>query len=421
MAILKNLSEPNETHLGLSKGRSQGNAVGDKLAEKFWEELSGSRAAQSGLITDLEDTALLIENVREDRISDVTTCLIRTQLIEYTQAACEYYGIPTRAGSYAGSEWEPLRGQWIDRSHDLPIAAGIPLLLVPKEIVRRKLHLDPGEYYRHHVLNFLWREELARVSSLAITARGRRRPAISKGAVEDKYRGMFDSGRTNPGVEKRINTWYSERNPEALSDFKEQKSANPARPMTNEEISETSGASIDELQEHLDLVLSTPTGKPAADLYHRRVEALLSALFYPDMIHPRREVKINDGRKRIDITYTNAARSGFFHWLAMNYPAANIVVECKNYSKPIGNPEYDQLLGRFSPSRGKVGLLLFRGYVDKANVRASCRDAANNSQGWILALDDADLKALVEEAVNPPTGSFGHLHRLFNELLGFNS
>jgi hypothetical protein len=104
----------------------------------------------------------------------------------------------------------------------------------------------------------------------------------------------------------------------------------------------------------------------------------------------------------------------------MNHPAANIVVECKNYTKPIGNPEYDQLSGRFSPSRGRVGLLVYRGYADKERVQASCQATANDDRGWILALDDDDLTKLVDEQQEDRTESFGHLHDLFRRLCGFS-
>ena len=42
------------------------------------------------------------------------------------------------------------------------------------------------------------------------------------------------------------------------------------------------------------------------------VEELLTALFYPALTDPRIEHPIHEGRKRIDITYTNNARQGFF-------------------------------------------------------------------------------------------------------------
>lgn len=83
--------------------------------------------------------------------------------------------------------------------------------------------------------------------------------------------------------------------------------------------------------------------------YHRAVEALLSALFYPSLAYPDVEQEIHEGRKRIDISYMNIAQRGFFHWVADHYSAPHIYVECKNYKGDPANPELDQLAGRFRP------------------------------------------------------------------------
>src|SRR5690349_2258740 len=66
--LLGGLSEDNSTRLGYSL-RARGSGVGPGLAARFYTELSTSRAFASGLITDIEDTALLVEGVREDRVS----------------------------------------------------------------------------------------------------------------------------------------------------------------------------------------------------------------------------------------------------------------------------------------------------------------------------------------------------------------
>jgi hypothetical protein len=58
------LSEPDETHLGWSKGASRGRGVGDRRAGLIIASLEESRAARTGLLQDLEDTALFI---RADR------------------------------------------------------------------------------------------------------------------------------------------------------------------------------------------------------------------------------------------------------------------------------------------------------------------------------------------------------------------
>lgn len=72
----------------------------------------------------------------------------------------------------------------------------------------------------------------------------------------------------------------------------------------------------------------------------------LGYIFENDLIHPQKEFEIHEGRKRIDILYTNTERKGsFFSDLAAikQIPSAYIMVECKNYSSEIKNPELDQM------------------------------------------------------------------------------
>jgi hypothetical protein len=106
--------------------------------------------------------------------------------------------------------------------------------------------------------------------------------------------------------------------------------------------------------------------------------------------------EIHGGRKRIDITYTNMANMGFFRWLATRYAAAHIFVECKNYGRAVGNPELDQLAGRFSPTRGQFGLLVCRHFDDKELFMQRCRDTALDERGFIIPVDDEDLGKLVK-------------------------
>src|SRR5680860_424485 len=43
------------------------------------------------------------------------------------------------------------------------------------------------------------------------------------------------------------------------------------------------------------------------------------------------------------------AAQGFFRWLVDHHTAARVIVERKNYSREVANPELDQLTGRFGP------------------------------------------------------------------------
>jgi hypothetical protein len=93
-------------------------------------------------------------------------------------------------------------------------------------------------------------------------------------------------------------------------------------------------------------------------------------------------------------------------------------LECKNYGSEISNPEIDQIAMRFSPARGQLGLLCYRGFGDKQAVVNRCRDAAQDGHDYVIALDDDDLRQLVEARSNSQDDvTFRYLGDRFAELL----
>ena len=114
----------------------------------------------------------------------------------------------------------------------------------------------------------------------------------------------------------------------------------------------------------------------------------------------------------------NNSSAGFFNWLHKHYPSAHIFIECKNYGKEIENPEFDQLAGRFSPSRGQVGLLICRSVANLDKVTASCIDTCNDNRGYIIVITDDDLKAIVAEYISSNGGSeYPLLRSKFKQLV----
>ena len=142
--------------------------------------------------------------------------------------------------------------------------------------------------------------------------------------------------------------------------------------------------------------------------------------YYILLDNPKLEERIFSGRKRIDIDYENQATRGFFNWLhaVHGVHCSLIAVECKNYTEDPANPEFDQLLGRFTVQRGPVGILCYRTSADKPKIVQRCRDAVLGGQGYILPLDDEDLKALVAERKQLADGQdFVFLHARFREII----
>ena len=382
--LLQVLKEPDETHLGLSKRESRGRGLGSKHAAQIWHAFARSKAADSGLLTDLEDTVLLIRGISVDMVSDITTNIIRGPLIEFTQGACKSYGIPLCTDVASGPIWNPKSRDWETRYVDLPTTDDEKLLLVPKSIVRVDMDYDVEKYFRHYILDRLQQVEMRSSSSLVhVLKNGKVR--VTKIDLEEKY-----------GRGKAVILEQTLKNPELLAKYKT-KLQRPSAPLSHRrlaDIQETSPPNWDAL---LSSVLSVKPGLEDAVRYEDAVEALLSALFYPVLDNPNIQRPLNDGRKRVDITYTNMASRGFFEWLAVHYPAAHVFVECKNYGRKLGNPELDQLAGRFSKSKGAFGMIVCRSLRDRKRFEASCRDTAKDSKGYIVVLDDDDLEVLTKQ------------------------
>lgn len=123
----------------------------------------------------------------------------------------------------------------------------------------------------------------------------------------------------------------------------------------------------------------------------------LEFIFYPNLVNPRKEQPIHEGRKRIDIAYTNAAEHGLFRRVHAyhNITCIMVMVECKNFTSDPANPELDQLQGRFGANRGRLGIIVARRFVDRELFIARCRDTARDGRGYIIPLVDQDIIRLL--------------------------
>lgn len=406
--LLNQLHEPNETRLGLSRGTPAGHALGPELAGRVRLALERSEAVKTGLLTDLEDTILMIEGIRNDLISDITTNVIREPLIRYTQHACDDLGIPMEDNIYPGGPlWDPGTEDWYQRYVTLPVIGRKPLLLVPKVIVRKKMDYDADEYYDNYIIPLLRELEIEANSDLVTIIKKRDEPHVTKKDLVARY-----------GRGKAINEAMTRAYPQLLDSYRKDKSRHVHPPISHDDMAGLTGTAPPDFDALLAAVVAVKPGKTGATAYHRAVEALLTPLFYPWLTMPDREVKINAGRKRIDITYVNAASAGFFDWLARRYDAPYVVIECKNYAGDPANPGLDQLAGRFSPRRGNFGLLVCRSIEDKSLFAARCRDTADADNGYIIALDDDDLATLVKaRKENDNPGALRLLRKRFTALV----
>src|SRR5947207_16016602 len=108
---MSNLSDPNVTRLVLSFVRLQGAEIGNMQAEDLIESLARSSAVRTGSLNSLEECELMVEGIGRDKISDLTTNIIRQKLAIYTEEQCDLHGIATTQLPLP-PYYDPLSHQW---------------------------------------------------------------------------------------------------------------------------------------------------------------------------------------------------------------------------------------------------------------------------------------------------------------------
>jgi len=385
-ALFSYLHEPNETRLGLSRGKPRGNGIGDGDANKLFVSIKTSKAVKSGLVEDLEDFKFFIPGIGKDKISDMSTNIIRRHLLDYTKAQCLLWNIPLTKNINVGHWWDRKSCKWTTHHDDCLVIKDKLTLLVPKGVVSFSKHTTANKYFDKFVLEFLQNEHI-RINSNFVQHRIDGTPYVTKKDLKEKA----------VTYSKEYLLEFSEKHPSVFNDYKDWVK-NTSFPLQNEEIIEDLDRVkiVNYLSEKL---YKTMPGNENATAYHRLTVGILELLLYPNISAPSVEHEVNSGRKRIDILFENSAENGFFYNLHIihKYPCGYIPVECKNYKKDINNPELDQLSGRFSPNKGKFGLLLCRAINDENLFMERCADNLKDDRGLIIPITDRDLLSSLEK------------------------
>lgn len=370
------LTEPNATCLGMSKGKPRGRGVGRGDTDDIFVSFASSKAARTGLIQDLEDNVLFVEGFGKDKLSDMTTNIIRNHLIEYTQQQCKLHGITMQTDVPTGFYWNRRSLDWEQDRDEMLVIDSRVILFVPKGVVSFSNGYTPEKYYNHFVLNFMQNDHL-RINSALVQKRKDGRKFVTKKDLKER----------NP-LTKDFLAEFSKRNPQVLREFK---SSVITTSLSNNDITDINMREVGAyLIQQLGLI---EAGSNGATGYHRLISGILELIFYPHLIYPTLEQEIHSGRKRIDIKFDNAAVEGIFFRFSnnMNLPCQYIMVECKNYSSDPTNPELDQLSGRFGPNRGVVGFLLCRTIDNMDRFIERCRDTFRDNRGLIIPIVDSDI------------------------------
>lgn len=380
-ALINALHEVDEVALGYSSSMPKGRGIGPIQAKDIQEAFETSQAAKSGDIKDIADCALMIPGINRDKISDITANILKKPLIEFTQEQCKKYGIPTKRVPVNNAfDYETL--SFTSFFSELPVINNMPKILLPISSVRRDPQLSKDKYYRNFVLEFLRAEHEHAGDSLATILRN--------GRVVVR---IVDLKKKFP-LSTDFLYQFSKQNPSVLDKFKAElrrTSMNKETPTLNP------NKKVLSAKDRSDILANIKTGNDEANNFHKISFDNLIQILGIRVSNPDSEVKINNGRKRIDIVFNNVDNIGFFNQLNQihHIKCPKIFVECKNYGKELGNPEIDQLQGRFNERRGQFGILLCRSIQDKLILIQRCRDIMQDSKGYIIVLEDKDIVSLL--------------------------
>ena len=149
-------------------------------AGQLFAALQGSTAVQTGFLRSLEECELMIEGIARDKLSDLTTNVIRGHLADYTRHQCALFDIP-------------VPGQLLCRRVSIatPAYGKAVISMCQYGRVRRSFSFrrcwfgsDPayeaGDYYNNYVLEYLQAEALNAASALVQTLKNGRRVVRKK-------------------------------------------------------------------------------------------------------------------------------------------------------------------------------------------------------------------------------------------------
>lgn len=378
--LCSHLGEINETHLGLSKEKSQGKGVGPVSTIKIFEGLKNSQALEDGVLKNIEDLRILVYGFDKDMLSDMLTNILKKHLLDYTIRQCELLNIPLTQDVPSGFFWDDKTYSWKTEYTRRLVIDNKPVLLIPKKIVSFSTEGSSSKYRQHFVLNFLQEENIRNETSLVQRRKKTKELFVTKS----------DIIKTEPNMNKDYLSNFTMKHPEVLEEFKKKALTN-SKPLEGNIMENINPSDICEILSNK--LINIPCGTKHASAFHDLMIGIFEFLLYPKLVNPTKELGINDRRKRIDISFTNISEHGFFTYVPtkVNIPCPLVFIECKNYKDDVKNEELDQLIGRFSTKRGRLGILSCRKIEDEKLFINRCIDTFKDDNGLIIPITDKDI------------------------------
>ena len=221
-ALLQHTRERNEARLGYGNGRNGKGRTPEEM-KRILADLH--TLINNGIHMESPiDLSLFLYNFAEDCMSDMLVNILYKDLSEFTLQQCTKYGIetcPSKNDRYywdtRTSSWQLYTGNWLQ-------VDGKPLILMPKQIMRKRFYYNTAQYFSSMIVSRLQADQTEYIEGKKVKPH---KKDITKTELEH-FGSMLAAVRH-----------HTLRNPAYLSDHhKQMESAYTGRGMSDDELDE---------------------------------------------------------------------------------------------------------------------------------------------------------------------------------------
>jgi hypothetical protein len=353
--ILIELSECNEIGLGNSKTR-QGKKIGTKTAEEILTLFKSVPQINKQGFQHFEEIQLLVDNISKDRVSDISCCLIKSFLVDFTIDQCQKHKIPIEKCTIPIYDYKTQKIK-IEETY-LPINPenGLPIILTPKRWLKFVPWINYEDYFNNYYIKDIEKEYNGKLNRVQI----------------------LDFNRNNYDL---VSSYIS---------LKEQNNKN----LTNDPL--FTQIPVLSVKRKQSTILNLPTGKTNnADIkYEDLMVQMMSSLLYPHLDFAKEQSRIDSGTQIRDLIFYNNRSFDFLADIYDTYESRQLVIELKNV-KEVKREHINQLNRYLTEQFGRFGIIFTRKKVPKSIFKNTI-DLWAGQRRCILVLDDTDLQLMCE-------------------------
>lgn len=396
--ILIDFPEVNEIGFGYTERRVQGSGLGQRLNRVLADILGASAALRERGIRHIEELQLLSPGIGPDRISDIAANVLKRFLVSYTQRQAALWNIPLTKGLPLHHSFDFDTWEWEDGYFDLPLnpVSGLPILLVPRRIVRQLPWINYDDYIRTDFKLYL-------------------RPARPKG---NRQRRTTPPARQEPRLTKGEITGLTRQRLDVLDSYirRKEQEAQDARPSLSRD-QPSANIEYQRGEEFIARMAALPRGVLHAAEYQHLVLEILNYLFEPDLSDGELEVKTHLGTERRDIIFVNEADASFWEYVRSRYGGFLVMFEIKN-TQAVALDHVNQAAAYLGARLGMLGFIVSRSAAG-ANIVQKTYAIYNDTPGIprkvVLVVSDQDLVEMIrlKQADKAPVRHIQGMYRKF--------